>query len=763
VSTVEARRLLAAAIAEHQAGRLAEAEERYRRILARWPGLPDACNLLGLARHQRGDLAGAVTSLRRAVAGNPAHPAYRYNLGNALAATGDFAEAAVAFEAASQSGPLQPEVWFGLGTACMELERYDEAIGAFRRAVGLEAGFADAQFNLGLALARTGRLPEAVTCYRAALKAQPGHQAAGLNLGNALWDLSDRRAALAAYDAVLAVAPEHVGALVNRGRALMSLGERTAARAALERALALDPSAGAAEINLGLLALEAGNHAAAEARFRRAIALRPEHVEAHLDLGLVHQERGELSQAIACCQAALALEPGQPEALLNLANLLAEQGDVAQALPHYRAAIQAAPAWPAARSAMLFALGYDASITADALFAAHRDFEQWCAPPVPATAAPAISTGAVRPEAARPLRIGFVSADFRGHSCGYFIEPLWRGLDREAFEIHAYSDVTRPDAATERLRGLATGWRDLAGRDDGEAADLVRADGIDILFDLGGHTARNRLLMFARKPAPVQVTWLGYGATTGLRAIDWRLSDSLLTPIDGREGFAEGLWRLPRCSLCYLPPAAAPAVAPTPALANGYVTFGSFNTLAKLTPSTVAAWAEIGRAVPDSRFLVKARALADGPTRERVTAAFAAHGLGAERLDLMGHAPALDSHLSLYGRLDIALDTFPYNGGTTTCEALWMGVPVLSHAGDRVVARFGLAQLTAADCVAWAARDTAGLVAAAVDLGADIEALERTRRGLRARVAASSLCDATGFGVAAGDALRQMWTHHRAS
>lgn len=755
--SAEVKRLLGQAVAEHQAGRLEEAEKRYRRILMRWPDLPDAHNLLGLVRHQRGDLAGAIGALRRAAAAVPEHPAYRYNLGNALAASRDFIGAEAELAAAARLSPSRPEVWFGLGTVRLEIDALEPAATAFRQAIGLAPDFADAHYNLGLVLARVGQPEAAMASYRAALARQADHLAAQFNLGNALWDLGERRQALASYDAVLRLAPDHVGALINRGRALMQLGEAAAAEGSLRRALAIDPRAAAAEVNLGLLALQAGDHDAAEACFRRAIAERPDHAEAHLDLGLVHQERGQIQAAMACCRAVLELEPGQPEALLNIANLLTDQGAVGDALPLYREAIERAPHWPAARSAMLFALGYDATVTPEALFAAHSDFEQFCA----AGLVPATPTRHAGGDPDRPLRIGFVSADLRGHSCGYFIEPLWRWLDRDAFSIVAYSDVTRPDGATERLRGLATEWHDLTGRDDAEAAEQIRRDGIDILFDLGGHTARNRLLTFARQPAPVQLTWLGYGATTGLRVVDWRLTDWLLTPQGNSELWAEGLWRLDRSSLCYLPPRDAPEVAPTPALANGYVTFGSFNNLAKLTPETIAIWAQVGHAVPGSRFLVKARSLADAAVRDGVHAAFSRQGIAPERVELIGFAPALDSHLSLYGRLDIALDTLPYNGGTTTCEALWMGVPVLSMAGERMVSRFGLVQLNAAGCSDLVAFDASGLARRAVELASDPIALDRRRAGLRAQMAASSLCDAADFGRAVGQGLRGMWYQRR--
>ena len=751
MSAAEIQRRLNRAVATHQSGRLDEAMRDYRRILALWPGQSDALNLLGLALHQQGDARAAIVPLAQAVAANPDHPAYRYNLGNALAASGDFAGAEEALAAAAALAPAQPEVHFGRGTVLMELGRFDEAVESFGRATGLQPDFADAHYNAGLALAQLGRFAEAAQSFTRA----PDHAAAQFSRGNALWNQSDAEGALAAYDRALALAPRHVGAMINRGRALMVLQRRDEAQAALEAALALDPNAAEAELNLGLLVRSQGDDAAAERRFRRALALKPGYAEAHNNLALALQNQGKGSAAEAACRDALAIEPGLPEALVNLGNILCEQGRAGEAVALYRQALAVAPQWPVARSNLLFALGYEATLTSEALYLEHREFEAVCAAGL---AAPAIGFGGE--DAERRLRIGFVSADLRGHSCGYFVEPLWAALDRERLEIHAYADVLKPDARTARMRALATHWRDTLSLDDAALAEQIREDRIDILVDLSGHTQGNRLLAFARRPAPVQATWLGYGTTTGLAAIDWRISDAAVTPEGGGERFSEQIWNLPRCFMCYGPPDDAPEVAPTPALASGHVTFGSFNNLAKLTPETIALWSRVLRAVAGSRLLLKARMLADVGVRERIAGLFTAQGVDPDRLTLAGHEGDTGSHLARYSEIDIALDPLPYNGGTTTCEALWMGVPVLSLVGERSVGRFGLSLIGAAGEPGLVAADAEAMLALAVRLAADPAALQAARQARRARVAGSALSDARGFAAAMAGAWRGMWRRH---
>jgi predicted O-linked N-acetylglucosamine transferase (SPINDLY family) len=340
----------------------------------------------------------------------------------------------------------------------------------------------------------------------------------------------------------------------------------------------------------------------------------------------------------------------------------------------------------------------------------------------------------------------------------YFFEPVLAAHDAAAFEVFCYSDAPVADAVTQRLRAQAGQWRDIAGLSDERVAALIRADRIDLLVDLAGHTARNRLLVFARRPAPVQATWLGYPNTTGLAAIDFRVTDAVSDPPGQTEAWhTEELVRLAGPFSCYAPPAESPPVSPLPALAAGHVTFGCLNNLAKLTPPTVALWAQLLGAVAGSRLLLKASGLADAETAARLRQEFAGQGIDPARLDLRGAGQSVARHLGVYHQVDVALDPFPYNGTTTTCEALWMGVPVVTLAGDAHVSRVGASLLTHLDLTACIAESPAAYVDRARGLAGDLARLAVLRAGLRERLRASPLCDGPGFTRQLEDAFRAMW------
>ena len=357
--------------------------------------------------------------------------------------------------------------------------------------------------------------------------------------------------------------------------------------------------------------------------------------------------------------------------------------------------------------------------------------------------------------ASERLRVGYVSADFRRHSCAYFLEALLAHHDHGRFEIFAYADDRRSDDITERLKPMVDHWRSLIGMPDKAVAELVRNDRIHLLVDLAGHTAGNRLSAFAEKPAPIQVSWLGYPATTGLSAIDYRLSDDICDPPGATERFhTETLWRLPGGFLCYTAPREAPAVSPSPCSTGQPVTFGSFNNLAKVNQAVLEAWAELVSAVPGSRLLLKSKALRAPSVSERVAEVFTRRGIARERIILEGWAEALAAHLAMYGKIDIALDTFPYNGTTTTFEAMWMGVPVISLAGDRHSARVGASILTRCGLEDFIAKSLDDYLAKAIALARDPQALGELRRALRPRLANSPLCDGKAFAQQIEDAYR---------
>jgi protein O-GlcNAc transferase len=574
---------------------------------------------------------------------------------------------------------------------------------------------------------------------------------AHLERGCALRAAGSPEEAMVEFRAALASEPDMPEAHHHLGNALKSLRRYAEAADSLRAAARLAPADAAIWLNLGVACLEIHQLDEAVTCFRRAIRLEPARPEAHNILGHALLTQGRATAARRSLDEALRLRPGYAAAHDNLGRVLKAQGRADEALPHHRAALAEKPR-PETHSNLLYSLNFPAEIPPAEIAAEHRRWAALYAPPEMAHSPEPDRRGP------RRLRLGYVSPDFVHHAVSYFFEPVLAARDAAAFEVFCYSEAPVADAVTQRLRAQADHWRDIAGMSDERAAAVIRADGIDILVDLAGHTARNRLPVFARKPAPVQATWLGYPNTTGLAAIDFRITEAVSDPPGRTEAWhSEELFRLPGPFSCYAPPAESPPVEPLPALATGAVTFGCFNNLAKLTPAAIELWARILRETGDSRLFLKSRGLADLETAARLRQDFARHGIGAARLDLSGAELSVARHLALYGSVDLALDTFPYNGTTTTCEALWMGVPVVTLAGATHVSRVGASLLTHLGAADWIAGTPDEYLARCRELAADLPRLALLRAGLRERMRASPLCDAAGFTRSFEGALRAMW------
>jgi predicted O-linked N-acetylglucosamine transferase (SPINDLY family) len=473
------------------------------------------------------------------------------------------------------------------------------------------------------------------------------------------------------------------------------------------------------------------------AGYRHALTLRPDHVEAMSNLGATLTRAGDLDAAIDVLRRAIDLAPELTEAHNNLGNALKDVGDLDGAIAAWQQALALRPDDAAVHSNLVYTVLYHPDADGDLHRAVAADWAARHANPL---------TRAVAPHAAARrgdgrIKVGYVAPDFRDHCQSFFTLPLLSNHDRDRFEIVCYADVAVPDAVTHRLQGCVEGWRETAGLSDAELADRIRADGVDVLVDLTVHMAHHRLLTFARRPAPVQVTWLGYPGTTGLEAIDYRLSDPHLDPPDHDRFYAERTLRLPDTFWCYDPLTDGPDVNDLPANATGHVTFGCLNNFCKVTDPTLDLWARAMTAVPGSRLLLLAP---EGSARRRVTGHLARHGITPDRLDFVGRR-SRHAYLQAYQRIDIGLDTFPYNGHTTTLDACWMGVPVVTKVGASAVARAGWSQLSNLNLRHLAAHTDDGFVATAVALAADLPRLSTLRRSLRPRLALSPLCDGPRF------------------
>ncbi|MFD1625074.1 tetratricopeptide repeat protein [Azospirillum griseum] len=609
---------------------------------------------------------------------------------------------------------------------------------------------AEGAHRQGLIAAQAGRLDDALDLIAQAITARPGVAAWWANYGLVLESKGDALGAVQAYagalnlDGGLALALDGLVAVAAR---LRDAGRDDLAETVLRRAMALDPAARAATVNAGVLLRALGRRGEAATLHRRAAVMDPDSWIHPYNLGNTLAELDRLGEADRAFCAALTRDPARAEVLANRASrVLSLQGRLDAALRSVERALRLHPTADSLHTARLYLMQFDPARRMEEIAQAHAD---WGAryPDRPAAA--------VAPPAPK-LRIGYVSPDFRAHPVGFFLEPVLAAHDRESVEVVCYANTTNPDWKTERLRGLADGWVWTAGMSDADLLARIRADNIHVLVDLAGHTFGNRLGVFAQRAAPVQATWAGYVGTTGLPAMDYLISDRRQSP-EGADGWViEGVVRMPDAYVPWGPPEDAPPVAPLPMLANGHPTFGSLNALPKLNPAVAGLWARVLAAVPNARLLLRSPGLDDPDQRARALALFIQAGVDPERIILRGGAPHRQ-FLGGYGEIDVALDPFPYSGGLTTLEALWMGVPVVTLGGDRFCARHAVTHLTSAGMAALAVADEAAYVAMAAALVSDAHGLAAVRAGLRDRLAASPALDGVRFTRALEAAFAAMW------
>ena len=631
---------------------------------------------------------------------------------------GRLAEAEALYRQILAAQPRHAEALHLLGVIAQQAGRHDLAVELIRQALGIHPNNPAAHSNLGEAYRKLGRLDEAMSAYRRALELQPNYPEAYNNLGHALTEQGRFEEAIAEYRRGLELRPD-ADAYNRLGAALTDQG-------------ALDEGIAA---------------------YRRALELQPDCLEAHNNLGIALRRRGRLDEAISTLRRALELKPDSPEALNNLGNTLRDQGQLDEAAAAFRRGLEITPDNPRMHSNLVLTLLYHPGHGARAIAEEQQRWSRQFSDPLK----PYVHPHANDRNPERRLRVGYVSPDFREHAVGRYLLPLFERHDRERIEIFCYSGVARPDWLTERLRAQTGGWRNTAGIPDARLAEMIRADGVDILVDVALHTAGNRLPVFARQPAPVQATWLGYPGSTGLQSIGYRLTDNHMEPPGSRsrgtEWSAEEPVRLPDCWCCYQPVGDSPEVNELPALSADGVTFGSLNNFAKVNEAVLALWARVLGAASGSRLLMFCP---EGRGRARVLAFFGARGIAADRVDFVVYQPRRE-YMSLYQRIDLGLDPFPCNGMTTTCDSLWMGVPVVTLPGEMPFSRAGLSLLSNVGLGELAASSADDYVRIAADLARDLPSLAERRATLRARMQASPLMDAPRFACHVEAAYREMW------
>lgn len=591
---------------------------------------------------------------------------------------------------------------------------FEKAEALYRKLLGTHPEQADALHLLGVVTAQRGDLAGGAQWMRQALVAKPGTVTFLQNLA---------------------------GTLVNLAGEQRVRHDYTAAGRALREAITCVPSYWPAHTNLGNLLAECGHHEEAELHLREAWRLQPNAAAVAYGLGSLLTQRGQVTEAERLLRHAIAEPSLAPMAHCNLGQCLKDQGRIGEALMEFREALRLKPDWPEVEGNILYTLTYSPEHSAEEIFAAHREWGEALMRRIPAQL-PVKSS----PTEKRKIRIGYLSQDFRLHAVMFFFEALFERHDRSRFEIFCYACTRQRDAVTDRLEALGDNWRCLDGLDDEGAAERIRRDQLDILIDLAGHSAGSRLQVLARKPAPVQVTYLGYPHSTGLPTIDYRITDAVADPPGRAEALnTEKVVHLPRCNWCYRPPDYAPPVAPAPETRRGYVTFGCFNQWAKVNDRTIDSWIEILRRTETTHLLLKSKLVADAPFTEALRKRFSSAGIDTARLELTGVKKTLREHLQSYDDVDIALDTFPYNGTTTTAEALWMGVPVVTWMGGWHVARVSASLLKSVGLEKLVGQTPDDYIRIAIELAEDRERLANLRQNLRQRMTNSELCDRAGF------------------
>lgn len=785
-TVLQARCLTQIGAAQAASGRRADAIQTLRDALCRNPDAVEA--LIGLAIVLKTEDAihvpDSIKLLKRARALDPDNTEVLSNLSSTLTDVGvrlkNAGLPASAIEHYNEALSVMPQygqAYYNLGVAYADSGLSDEAMSSYKKCIQLHPGHVEAWCNLGVLHRNAGRLEDAVECYNRALSSNPNFELAKRNLavalcerGTALKTMEDRKGARALYKRALALCPNFADAHYNMGVSYVEEGKLERALASYSLAVHFNENLTEAHNNLGVVHKDLGNLEKSVECYKKALSCDQQHHRTHNNLAVVYTLLGNTELATSHLQMAITICPQYAEAHNNIGVLLRDEGDIDEAIKAYETCIKLDPRADMASQNRLHALNYSDHWSKEEVFQEHRKWgeafqsridaevsacvtisptnslaakvEAWAAdPPRPD---PNITRGL---GTNRPLRVAYLSPDFFTHSVSYFAEVLLANHSADAVTVFAYANVAQTDAKTERLRNypsVQSRWRNIWGMTSVQVAELIISDEIDILIELAGHTANNRLDVMALRLAPLQLTWIGYPNTTGLSSIHYRVTDGTVDPEATSQKFTEKLWRLPETFLCYTPSVDAPAVAPPPCeLSGGIITFGSFNVLAKCQPKTIKLWAKILKGVPNSRLLIKAKPLGTMSAKRRLEKQFEAEGVSANRLDLVPLILATSSHLQAYSNMDVGLDPFPYAGTTTTCEALYMGVPVItmgvrSENGDHAHS-VGVSLLTTVGHPELIAYTDEEYVEKAVALATDLQRLKQIRKSLRHDMMSSAL------------------------
>ena len=683
---------------------------------------PQGQNLLQLAikAHKSGKLLQASNLCQDILAKQPDHIDAWLLLSNIYRQQNKLEKTIAAYQQLIKLQPNQVHFWNNLGVLYIQNGQPSKAIATFEQAIKVQPDYAETYSNLGELYREQDQLAAAEKHLQQAIKLKPNYPGAHYNLGNLYHNQDKIEQAIVAYQQAIKIQPDYANAHNNLGSMYHYQGDLERARDCYHQAIQLQPNYAIAYFNLGNVYKDQGKLTLALQAYHRATESQPDYSNAYINLGLVYRDCGQMEQSLKYLYHVSRFDPDHTVAHQNL----------------------------------LYYLHYSKQYSPEQIYQEHRRWAKHQQNLLPPEQTPYTN----QPNSEKKIRLGYISGDFRTHSVAYFLEPILTQHNQEQFTLCCYAKNPCNDETTERFKQLADIWHDINRLDDEEVANLIRKDEIDILVDLSGHTGGNKLLALARKPAPVQVTYLGYPDTTGLDTIDYRFTDSFADPPGKTEQFhSEQLIRLPHGFLCYQPPADTPEVNSLPVLEKGYLTFGSFNNLAKISDRTISCWAKILHAVPHSRLILKTKPLQDEDICDRIYRSFEQEGIDRDRLTLLGWTATTEDHFRLYHQVDLALDTYPYHGTTTTCEAMWMGVPVITLAGQTHVSRVGVSLLSRVGLPELIANSEEEYISKAVSLSQNIPRLKQLRDSLRNKVNQSSLTDGQKITSDLEFAYRQMW------
>ena len=719
------------------------------------PRDPQAQNNLGVLLKDLKRYDDAEKCFKEAIRLKPDYIDPHFNLGILLAQCDRDLEAINSYNETLKFNPRHISAYNNLGVIFKKLGRFAEAEGCYRKAIQLDQNYSESYNNLGILLKDLGRDFEAEKCYRDVIRIKPDSIEGLNNLGNILRANNQLIEAIKIYQEAVKHKPDFYGSHYNLGNAFQSLGRYADAAASYKEAVRLNPQSPESHNNLGVTARELGHHKIAESYYREAIRLWPGFAIAHNNLGVVLNDLGRLTEAELSYKEAIKINPDYGEACNNLGVLFKDSCRLKEAEVCFRDAMRLKPDYAEARSNFLFSLNFTEGMDQTDYLNESRLYGEYF------TGDPRKKYSSwICDKAPQKLKIGLVSGDFRNHPVGYFIEGLLGQINREKFEVFGYSSNLSADDLTQRIKPFFNKWDDLVGKTNYESAQLIHSDGLHILLDLSGHTAKNRLPIFSFKPAPIQGSYLGYFATTGLKEMDYFIGDPYVTPDTEFHHFTENIWQLPETYLCFTPPIYPIDVEALPACKNGFITFGCFNNLSKLGREVVELWAEVLRSIPGAKLFLKTKQLADASVQKFVSQQFLENGISSDRLILEGASPRSEL-LAAYSRVDIALDPFPYPGGTTSVEALWMGVPVLTLKGDRFLSHVGETIAYNAGQSEWVAINKEDYVNKAVFFTSDLNLLAKNRLELRPKVLSSAIFDINRFTKHFESAMWSMWNGYK--